>query len=87
MNRELDFWKDTYSKAKDSDLEILGLPRNFIELTVEQKRAIESVFYSGNIFESEEKQKDDFSETIRALRSAVWEIESVIDELELEEQE
>ena len=82
MNREPDFWKDIYSKAKPADLETLNLPMNFLELSIEQKRAIESVFYPDDYEEQKSEAVDAAKEAIRVLKSAVWEIESAINQLE-----
>ena len=74
------FWKEFYSKAKPSDLELLNLPSNFVQLTTEQKYAIESIFYPTG-FEDILSGTDDIQYAIRNLQSAVNDIEQTISEL------
>lgn len=45
MNSKEYEWKEDYDSSKPSDLEALNLPSNYVQLTIEQKDALDRVFY------------------------------------------
>lgn len=68
-------WKEQYDSAKTSDLETLKLPSNYAQLTIEQKEAINTIFYSV-------QEEDSHEIVIQNLRRAISEIEDSIYDLE-----
>jgi len=74
-------WKEDYDSSKLSDLEALNLPPNYVQLTIEQKDALDRVFYRYH-----NRQKDELKESyeviIHNLKSAIREIEDSIYDLE-----